>query len=96
MNRLTSGGAALALTLTATPLWAQDAAKSLDTRINEAIAPISNAIAGAVFYSVPIGDTQFPLIVGWLIAGRNGLHAVFRLHPVPRLRPFDFAGQGRL
>lgn len=67
MKRMLSTGAAMATALASTPLWAQDAAKSLDTRINEAIAPISNVIAGAVFYSVPVGDTQFPLIVGWLL-----------------------------
>jgi len=39
----------------------------MDQAINEAIAPISNVIAGAIFYSVSIGDTEFPLIVGWLV-----------------------------
>ncbi len=68
MKRIFVPLVALAASLGSMPLWAQDAAtKSLDTRINEAIAPISNVIAGAVFYSVPVGGTQFPLIVGWLI-----------------------------
>lgn len=39
----------------------------LDERINQAIAPVSNVIAGIMFYSVPIGGTAFPLIVGWLV-----------------------------
>ncbi|MBC07058.1 MAG: alanine glycine permease [Thalassospira sp.] len=39
----------------------------LDEKINQAIAPISNVIAGTMFYSVPIGGTAFPLIVGWLV-----------------------------
>lgn len=40
---------------------------SLDEQINQAIAPISNVIAGAIFYSVPVAGTAFPLIVGWLV-----------------------------
>ena len=40
---------------------------SFDQKINEAIAPISNVIAGTMFYSVPIAGTAFPLIVGWLV-----------------------------
>ncbi|WP_339859349.1 alanine/glycine:cation symporter family protein [Thalassospira alkalitolerans] len=40
---------------------------TLDQRINETIAPVSNVIASIIFYSVPIGDTNFPLIVGWLV-----------------------------
>jgi AGCS family alanine or glycine:cation symporter len=41
--------------------------RSIDTAINEAIAPISNAIVSIIFYSVPIFGTQFPLIVLWLV-----------------------------
>lgn len=44
---------------------AQD--RGIDTVINEAIAPASNAIVSVVFYSVPILGTQFPLIVLWLV-----------------------------
>ncbi len=39
----------------------------MDQVINETVAPISNVIAGAIFYSVSFGDVQFPLIVGWLV-----------------------------
>ena len=31
------------------------------------LAPISNFVAGIVFYSVEFGDFSFPLIVVWLI-----------------------------
>ena len=41
---------------------------TLDVRISAAVQPISDAIAGVVFYSVPVAGTSFPLIVGWLIA----------------------------
>lgn len=43
------------------------AAATLDERISAAVQPYSDAVAGAIFYSVPVGGTQFPLIVGWLI-----------------------------
>jgi alanine or glycine:cation symporter, AGCS family len=43
------------------------AATTLDARISAAVQPYADAVAGAIFYSVPVGDTQFPLIVGWLI-----------------------------
>ena len=42
-------------------------ARGIDTVINEAIAPISNAIVSVIFYSVPVFGTQFPLIVLWLV-----------------------------
>lgn len=40
---------------------------SFDEKINQAIAPISNVIAGTIFYSIPVAGTAFPLIVGWLV-----------------------------
>jgi AGCS family alanine or glycine:cation symporter len=42
--------------------------QTLDERISSTVQPISDAIAGVVFYSVPVAGTSFPLIVGWLIA----------------------------
>jgi alanine or glycine:cation symporter, AGCS family len=39
----------------------------LDETINNAVAPISNAVASTIFYSVPVAGTEFPLIVGWLV-----------------------------
>lgn len=36
-------------------------------RIDAAVRPIADAVSGGIFYSVPIGGVQFPLIVGWLI-----------------------------
>ena len=57
--------------LGATLLLAHGAASaqgdSLDARISAAVQPYSDAVAGAIFYSVPVGGTSFPLIVGWLI-----------------------------
>ncbi|HEY9144365.1 MAG TPA: alanine/glycine:cation symporter family protein [Arenimonas sp.] len=36
-------------------------------RIDAAVRPIADAVSGGIFYSVPIGGVEFPLIVGWLI-----------------------------
>lgn len=46
---------------------AQAAAPTMDERISSAIQPYSDAVAGAIFYSVPVAGADFPLIVGWLI-----------------------------
>ena len=42
---------------------------SIDETINEAFRPFASAINELIFYSIPIGESQFPLIVIWLIAG---------------------------
>lgn len=39
----------------------------IDQAISDIIGPIVNPIVSTVFYSVPIGGTDFPLIVGWLV-----------------------------
>jgi AGCS family alanine or glycine:cation symporter len=41
--------------------------KGIDAIINEAVAPISDAIVSVIFYSVPVLGAQFPLIVLWLV-----------------------------
>ncbi len=64
---ITKLGAALMAVLTPILAHAQ-AAPGIDETINAAVAPVSNFIAGIIFYSIPIGDVAFPLIVGWLIA----------------------------
>lgn len=46
---------------------AQAQESGMDQAINETIAPISDVIAGTIFYSVQFGDIEFPLIVGWLV-----------------------------
>ena len=40
---------------------------SIDENINQILSPISNFVAGVVFYSLNLGDFSFPLIVFWLI-----------------------------
>jgi AGCS family alanine or glycine:cation symporter len=56
-----------ALFWTSSALAQETQEKGIDTVVNEAIAPISNAIVSVIFYSVPVFGTQFPLIVLWLV-----------------------------
>ena len=42
---------------------------TVDETINQAFKPIASAFNDLVFYSIPVGESQLPLIVVWLIAG---------------------------
>jgi len=42
---------------------------SLDALVNEAVQPLTNALSDFIFYAVPVGDAQVPLIVCWLVFG---------------------------
>jgi AGCS family alanine or glycine:cation symporter len=69
---------------------AQDPAPSLDERISAVVQPYSDAVAGAIFYSVPVGGTAFPLIVGWLVIAAIVFTLYFRF---VQLRLFSHAIQ---
>ena len=59
---------ALSVLFSAPAAFAQETQeRSIDAVINEAVAPVSNAIVSVIFYSVPVFGTQFPLIVLWLV-----------------------------
>lgn len=55
-------GAVFALLLM--PFTAQ---ASIDEAINNAVAPVANAVSSVIFFSVPVAGAQLPLIVLWLI-----------------------------
>ena len=40
---------------------------SIDKKVNEILSPVSDLVAGTVFYSLNIGEFSFPLILAWLI-----------------------------
>lgn len=44
-------------------------ATGIDEAINKSVQPITDALSDFIFYSVPIGSAQVPLIVCWLIFG---------------------------
>lgn len=58
-------GAGASLPFMASSAFAQS--DGIDQAISDVIAPIVNPIVNAVFYSVPVFGTSFPLIVGWLV-----------------------------
>ena len=42
---------------------------TIDQTIDQAMRPIADTLSGFIFYSVPVFDTEVPLIVVWLIFG---------------------------
>lgn len=50
-------------------LWAPISNASIDQAIDEAFSPIAKAMVNFVFYTVPVGESDLPLIVVWLISG---------------------------
>ena len=51
---------------------------NIDQTIDNAMRPLADAAAGLIFYSVPLFDTQVPLIVIWLVAGGVFFTVYFR------------------
>jgi AGCS family alanine or glycine:cation symporter len=41
----------------------------MDEIIDQAMRPLADTVAGFIFFAIPLGDTELPLIVVWLIAG---------------------------
>jgi AGCS family alanine or glycine:cation symporter len=41
----------------------------MDEIIDQTMRPVADAVAGFIFFAVPFGDTELPLIVAWLIGG---------------------------
>jgi AGCS family alanine or glycine:cation symporter len=41
----------------------------IDDAIDAAVRPLADALAGVVFFTVPIGGVELPLVVLWLVAG---------------------------
>ncbi|WP_236243317.1 sodium:alanine symporter family protein [Streptomyces sp. CC228A] len=42
-------------------------AKTIDTTVSDIVKPVADAVGDVVFYSVPVGGTELPLIVAWLV-----------------------------
>ena len=42
---------------------------TLDQLIDGALRPVADAVAGVVFYALPLPGAELPLIVAWLVAG---------------------------
>ncbi|MFT5141002.1 MAG: AGCS family alanine or glycine:cation symporter [Lysobacterales bacterium] len=64
MNKKLAGLTFLTSLLTSLPAWAQD---GIDDKINAAIKPASDAVAGFIFTSFPFFGVQIPFVLVWLI-----------------------------
>ncbi len=60
----------------------------MDEIIDQAMRPVADAVASFIFFAVPFGNTELPLIVAWLIAG--GLFFTFYLRLI-NIRGFTHA-----
>ena len=73
----TLGRLALALVCLAAcaPALAQE---SLDQRIDQAVKPLADSVAGFIFYSFPIGQVQVPFVLVWLLFAATLFTLYFR------------------
>ncbi len=55
------------LTALSVPVLATAEPTGIDAAISSVLTPVSEVITGIVFYSVPVGGAELPLIVVWLI-----------------------------
>ena len=57
-------------------------ARTIDETINERVAPVSDFVEGIVFFAVPIGGVEVPLIIVWLAAAALFFTFYLRLQPI--------------
>ncbi len=65
----------LAGSLSSAPAWAD---VGIDQQINDAVAPVSNAVAGFIFSSFPVGGVAIPFVLVWLIVAATIFTFYFR------------------
>ena len=51
------------------PPTGEENALSIDQTIDQAFRPIAQAFSKIVFFSIPVGGVELPLIVAFLVAG---------------------------
>lgn len=66
MSLIKRSGLALLGMLVSMSALAED---GIDTRINDAVKPFADAVAGFIFSSFPLAGVQFPYVLVWLITG---------------------------
>lgn len=67
LHNLTRGLVPLLFLLALGSARAQSFAETIDARVDAVMSPVSDFIAGIIFYSVPVAGASLPLIVVWLI-----------------------------
>jgi len=68
-------GLALLGLLISMPVFAED---GIDAKINEAIEPFADAVAGFIFSGFPVAGVPIPFVLVWLIAGATFFTFYFR------------------
>ena len=68
-------GFAILSLLLSSPVLAQD---GIDERINQAVKPFADSVAGFVFSSFPVAGVQIPFVLVWLIAAATFFTFYFR------------------
>ncbi len=76
MIRKTAVATALTGLLACCSAWAQDI--GIDQRIDDAIRPAADAVAGFVFSSFPVAGVQIPFVLVWLIVAATIFTFYFR------------------
>lgn len=61
-------------------------ASTIDETINERVKPVSDFVEGIVFFAVPIGGVEVPLIIVWLSAAALFFTFYLRLQPITGFR----------
>ena len=64
MSKKTAGFVFLASLIASLPAWAQN---GIDEKINTAVKPFSDAVAGFIFTSFPLYGVDIPFVLVWLI-----------------------------
>ncbi|GAA1997682.1 amino acid carrier protein [Brevibacterium samyangense] len=71
-------------------------AGGVDAAVDSLFAPIADALSAIVFFGIPIGGTELPLIIVWLMCGAVFLTVFLRFQPITGLRHSVRVIRGRL
>lgn len=61
-------------------------AVGIDQKIDSAVEPIANVVEAVVFYAIPIGSVQVPMIIIWLSVASVFITWYLRFQPITGLR----------
>ena len=51
------------------PVALVQSAPSIDERLNQLLSPLAQRFSDLIFFSIPVGESELPLIVVWLVLG---------------------------
>ncbi len=68
MSKLRAGITTLIAVISSFSAFSAVAEMGIDEKINLAVKPFADTVAGAVFFSFPVGGVEIPFVLVWLIA----------------------------